>query len=262
MRKFLGLSLLLLTVTLAQPNTPVWAHGATTTPVSRSAECGTEGGAAAQSAPCRDAEALAGSVLPDQWDNLRVPDVNERERDVIPDGQLCSAGMPGFRGLDQLRSDWPVTTLVPGAGITLRYRATIPHAGSFLFYITRNEYDPTQPLTWANIEEKPFIVATDPPIVDGSYVVNATVPNKTGRHLIYVIWRNSESTDTYYSCSDVLLARQSGQTGTVTSNSPSTTLRTAATRNASGGKLLAAGAIVLVIVALVVTTARRKKRRW
>jgi predicted carbohydrate-binding protein with CBM5 and CBM33 domain len=178
------------------------AHGAPTSPVSRAAECGGEG-TRTGSAACKAALA-ASPDLPTQWDNLRVAGVNGRDRQQIPDGKLCSGGKPGFAGLDLPRDDWPTTTLTPGADFTFTYRGTIPHTGSFRLYVTKPGFAPDEPLTWADLQTKPFADVTDPPFTKGSYSFEATLPDVTGRHLIYTIWQNSSSSDTYYSCSDVV----------------------------------------------------------
>jgi predicted carbohydrate-binding protein with CBM5 and CBM33 domain len=197
------LALVLTALLSAAPAGTAAAHGAPTSPVSRAAECGGEG-TRTGSAACRAALAKSPD-LPTQWDNLRVAGVDGRDRQVIPDGALCSGGKPGFAGLDLPRDDWPTTTLEPGADFTFSYRGTIPHAGSFRLYLTRPGFAPDRPLTWSELETEPFADVTDPPFTDGSYSFDAKLPTGlTGRHLIYTIWQNSSSSDTYYSCSDVL----------------------------------------------------------
>ena len=190
---------------LLGPVTPAAAHGAPTAPLSRAAACGTEGGATARTAACRAARAANGDPTFADWDNLRVPGVDGRDREVIPDGKLCSGGLAAFRGLDLPRADWPTTTLTAGAPMAFTYRATIAHQGEFRFYVTKDGYDPTRPLRWADLETAPFLRVTDPPLVDGSYRIKGTLPaHRTGRQLIYTIWQNA-GTDTYYSCSDVVV---------------------------------------------------------
>src|SRR3954447_11393940 len=92
----------LLTVAAA---TAASAHGAPLNPVSRSAGCGSEG-KFTQTAACRAARAGDEGRWFDQWDNVRVANVNGRDREVIPDGHLCSGGIAQFGGLDLARSDW------------------------------------------------------------------------------------------------------------------------------------------------------------
>ncbi|MBT2388543.1 lytic polysaccharide monooxygenase [Streptomyces sp. ISL-1] len=182
------------------------AHGAPTDPVSRVAACGPEGAQRA-SAACRAAVAANGGSAFDQWDNLRVADVRGRDREVVPDGRLCSAGLEAYRGLDIARADWPATTLKAGARFTLAYRTTIPHEGTFDLYLTKEGYDPAAPLRWADLSAKPFATATDPEVAGGAYRISGRLPaGLTGRHVLYTVWRNSSTPDTYYSCSDVVLA--------------------------------------------------------
>ncbi len=183
---------------------PAAAHGATTNPVSRSAACGL---AESGSAACRAAVEAGGGQGFADWDNLRLAGVAGRDRERVPDGKLCSAGIARYRGLDLPRADWPATTLRPGARFTFSYRETIPHQGTFRLYVTRDGYLPTRPLRWSDLESKPFLTVTDPPLRDKAYVFSGTLPrDRTGRHLIYTIWQNSSTPDTYYSCSDVVFA--------------------------------------------------------
>lgn len=183
---------------------PALAHGAPGSPVSRAAACGPDARQTNRSAACTAAVAAGNAA--EQWDNIRVPDVAGQDRKRIPDGRLCSAGIARFRGLDLPRADWPATRLRVGVELSFTYRTTIPHKGTFRWYVTSQGYDPSQPLTWSDLGEKPFLTATDPPVVDGSYRMRGKLPaGLSGRHLVYAIWQNSSTPDTYYSCSDVVL---------------------------------------------------------
>jgi chitin-binding protein len=183
---------------------PAQAHGAPTDPVSRAYACSPDGGSDAQSAACKAAVATNGAPFT-FWDNLRVADVGGRDRQVIPDGKLCSGGLPAYKGLDLARSDWPSTTLKPGATLTMKYASTIPHTGTFKLYLTKPGYDPKKPLTWSELPEKPFASVKDPALTNGAYRITAKLPSdRTGHHVLYTVWQNSSTTDTYYSCSDVV----------------------------------------------------------
>ncbi|MEW1588820.1 lytic polysaccharide monooxygenase, partial [Micromonospora vinacea] len=182
--------------------TPAAAHGAPTNPVSRAAACGPEGRYAATSA-CRAAIEAGAAVR--EWDNVRVAAINGRDRERIPDGELCSGGLSAYRGLDLPRTDWPSTELTAGATFTFRYRTTIEHRGTFRLYVTTPDYDPRKKLTWADLASRPFLTLTDPPVRAGAYQLAGRLPaGRSGRHLIYTIWQNSNTPDTYYSCSDVV----------------------------------------------------------
>ncbi|MEU1502808.1 lytic polysaccharide monooxygenase, partial [Streptomyces sp. NPDC005732] len=183
---------------------PARAHGAPTNPVSRVVACSPEGGADNRTAACRAAIAANGAPFT-AWDNLRVAGVGGRDRQLIPDGKLCSGNLPAYKGLDLARADWPSTRLTPGASFTLSYSSTIPHTGTFKLYLSKPGYDPSKPLTWSDLPTKPFATATDPALVNGAYRIRATLPSdRTGRQMLYTIWQNTSTTDTYYSCSDVV----------------------------------------------------------
>ncbi|MBL1103664.1 lytic polysaccharide monooxygenase [Streptomyces sp. 5-8] len=197
------------------------AHGAPTDPVSRVYACSPEGGAA-RTAACRAAIAANGAPFT-AWDNLRVAGVGGRDRQVIPDGRLCSGNLPAYRGLDLARRDWPATRLAPGGRLTLTYASTIAHTGTFRLYLTRQGYDPSRPLTWSDLPERPFAEITDPPLRDGAYHLGATLPkDRTGRQMLYTVWQNSSTPDTYYSCSDVVFPEHGKAAGAARSTRPTT----------------------------------------
>ncbi|MDQ0686950.1 putative carbohydrate-binding protein with CBM5 and CBM33 domain [Streptomyces achromogenes] len=183
---------------------PAQAHGAPTDPVSRVYACSPEGGADAGSAACRAAVRAGGTSFA-AWDNLRVADVNGRDRQTVPDGKLCSGGLAAYRGLDLARADWPSTRLTPGGTLRMTYASTIAHEGTFRLYLTKPGYDASKPLTWSDLPERPFAEVRNPALRNGAYRFTAKLPaDRTGRQVLYTIWQNSSTPDTYYSCSDVV----------------------------------------------------------
>ncbi|WP_030490865.1 lytic polysaccharide monooxygenase auxiliary activity family 9 protein [Micromonospora chokoriensis] len=232
--------------------TPAAAHGAPTDPISRAAACGPEGRYAASSA-CRAAIQAGAAVR--EWDNVRVAAINGRDRERIPDGELCSGGLSAYRGLDLPRTDWPSTELTTGAKFTFRYRTTIEHRGTFRLYVSTPDYDPRKKLTWADLESRPFLTLKDPPVRAGAYQLAGRLPaGRSGRHLIYTIWQNSNTQDTYYSCSDVVF-RAGTDTATpskvAATKSAATAPRTAASAPATTESAVAAAADPGVPVAAV-----------
>ncbi|MFE1884605.1 lytic polysaccharide monooxygenase [Streptomyces diastatochromogenes] len=189
------------------------AHGAPTDPVSRVYACSPSGGSANRSVACRAAISANGAPFT-AWDNLRVAGVDGRDRQVIPDGKLCSGNLPAYRGLDLARRDWPATRLTAGSSLTMTYASTIAHTGTFRLYLTKPGYDPAKPLKWADLPTRPFAEVTDPPLTNGAYHIRATLPkDRTGPQMLYTIWQNSSTPDTYYSCSDVEFAGASAGAG-------------------------------------------------
>nr|AUX13428.1 chitin binding protein [Microsorum sp. SU-2018] len=179
-------------------------HGSMEDPISRVYRCRLENPERPTSPACIAAVALSGTQAFYDWNEVNLPFANGRHRELIPDSQLCSAGRDKYKGLDLPRDDWLTTPLSAGVAYTFLYRATAPHRGYFEFYVTRDGYDPTEPLAWADLEDSPFITVADPALVSGSYRIPGTTPaGKTGHHLIYVIWQRTDSPEAFYSCSDV-----------------------------------------------------------
>ncbi|GAB2574951.1 hypothetical protein Aab01nite_15010 [Paractinoplanes abujensis] len=182
--------------------TAAHAHGAPTTPISRTAACAA-GGEETGSAACKAARKANGGGF-GTFDNLRIANVGGKDRQVVPDGKLCSGGLADFQGLDLARDDFPATKVTSGQTLKINYRATIPHAGEFRVFLTKPSYDPGQRLTWDDLGSKPLATVTDPDLDDGAYRLEATLPERTGRHMLYIVWETSKTPDTYYSCSDLV----------------------------------------------------------
>lgn len=198
-----------------------FAHGSMTDPVSRVSACYAEGPESPRSAACQAAVTASGAQAFYDWNAVNIANAAGKHRELIPDGKLCSAGNDKYRGLDLARADWPASALDSGAH-TFRYKGTAPHRGSFELYVTKDGYDPSKPLAWSDLEEKPFATVTDPRMENGDYVFEGTVPKKSGRHLIYSIWQRSDSPEAFYTCSDVVFGEESGGTAPApTASAPS-----------------------------------------
>ncbi|MFD6534364.1 lytic polysaccharide monooxygenase [Streptomyces sp. NPDC060184] len=213
----LGVAPLALTVLLAGPAA---AHGTLTDPVSRVSACYAEGPENPKSAACKAAVAAGGTQALYDWNGVNLAAAAGRHREVIPDGKLCSAGNEKFKGLDLPRADWPSSPMSSGRH-TFKFRATAPHKGTFSLYLTKPGYDPTKPLTWADLQDKPFAGATDPQLTDGSYLFDGTVPQASGRQLIYTVWQRSDSTEAFYACSDVVFGGEGTGGGAPAASAPS-----------------------------------------
>lgn len=192
---------------------PAAAHGSMTDPVSRVSACYAEGPESPDSAACRAAVAVSGAQAFYDWNAVNIANAAGQHRRLIPDGELCSAGNDKYRGLDLARADWPASRLTSGPH-TFRYKGTAPHRGSFALYVTKDGYDPSKPLAWSDLEAEPFVTVTDPRMENGEYVFEGTLPEKSGRHLVYSVWQRSDSPEAFYTCSDVVFGQDGGSGGT------------------------------------------------
>jgi predicted carbohydrate-binding protein with CBM5 and CBM33 domain len=167
------------------------AHGYTNSPVSRAYHC---------------AQGTVTNCGPIQWEPQSVEGPKGFPGSGPADGTLCSAGLGQFAQLDDPRNgQWPTTRVNPGAGFTFTWHLTARHATtSFRYFVTRDGYNPSQPLTRSALEATPFLTVNgnnQQPPSDVSHP--ATLPNKSGRHLILSVWDIADTGNAFYQCADV-----------------------------------------------------------
>ncbi|WP_086734776.1 lytic polysaccharide monooxygenase auxiliary activity family 9 protein [Streptomyces glaucescens] len=212
----LGLGPLALTALSAAPAS---AHGSMGDPVSRVSQCYAEGPESPSSQACRAAVAAGGTQALYDWNGIRIGNAAGQHRSLIPDGKLCSANNEAFKGLDLARADWPATSVRSGS-YAFKYRVTAPHRGTFTVYLTKPGYDPARPLAWDDLDlANPVATATDPAAAGGFYTFSGTLPERTGKHLLYAVWQRSDSPEAFYSCSDVTFGGATSGTPADTSGS-------------------------------------------
>jgi chitin-binding protein len=215
---------------------PASAHGAMLIPGSRTWLCYEDGITSTgqiipQNPACQTAVATSGTTPLYNWFAVgnRSGATSGGLQGFIPDGKLCSGNSNyyDFSGFDHADANWPVTHLTTGQSIQIRYNKWAAHPGTWSLYITKPGYDPTTPLTWAEMNLTPFSTATNPPSVGdpGSissyYFWNATLPaGMTGKAVIYSVWARSDSTETFYGCSDVVFDGGSGQVTGIGATAP------------------------------------------
>ncbi|MFD6620075.1 lytic polysaccharide monooxygenase, partial [Streptomyces albidoflavus] len=188
---------------LTLSTTPAAAHGTLGDPASRVAACYAEGAENPTSAACKAAVAAGGTQALYDWNGIRDGAAGGKSRERIPDGKLCSANSEEFKGMDLARTDWPATQVSAGS-YTFKYKVTAQHKGTFNLYLTKQGYDASKPLAWSDLDlEHPVATKTDPTAEGGFYTFTGTLPERTGRQLIYGIWQRSDSPEAFYSCSDV-----------------------------------------------------------
>ncbi|MFD9538976.1 lytic polysaccharide monooxygenase [Streptomyces sp. NPDC060022] len=123
------------------------------------------------------------------------------------DGKICSGGNSQFAQLDDPRGgSWPATNVTGGQGYSFRWQFTARHSTSdFRYYITKNGWNSSQPLTRAALESQPFMTVPygnqQPP---ATLTHQGTIPTqKTGKHIILAVWNVADTTNAFYACSDV-----------------------------------------------------------
>jgi len=181
------------------------AHGSMVHPQSRIYAC-KQGNAENPVDPaCRAAWEVSGSAMFYDWMSINQANAAGNHRAIVPDGKLCSGNNPTFAGLDLARTDWQAQPIAPDANgrFAFLFKGTAPHATrAWNFYITRDGWDPAQPLRWSDLE--PFCALGNVPLgADGNYRLDCPLPKRSGRHVIYNTWQRSDSNEAFYTCMDV-----------------------------------------------------------
>lgn len=185
----------------------VLAHGTMTVPESRVYNCFQNNPENPSDPACAAAKEVAGSQAFYDWNGINQASAAGDHRAVVPDGQLCAGGNSKFAGLDLARPDWEATPIAPKADGTFDFEfyGTAPHATQdWVFYVTQQGYTPDQPLKWSDLFE--FCRLGNVPLGPNSrYTLTCPLPPVTGKHVIYTTWQRSDSTEAFYTCTDVVL---------------------------------------------------------
>jgi chitin-binding protein len=197
--------------------TAAQAHGGLTEPATRTYQCYVDGLAGGEAAgesgnmkprlePCVDAFAEGNYSFYNWFGNLLGTIAGRHE--TIPDGKLCGPDSR-FDAYNAPSDAWPTTAVTPGQTMTFRYAAVAPHPGWFTTWITKDGWDPSQPIGWDDLEPAPFDRVLDPPIRPGGpagpeYWWDVQLPSgKTGKHVLFNIWERTDSPESFYNCVDV-----------------------------------------------------------
>ncbi|MBB6173447.1 chitin-binding protein [Nocardiopsis mwathae] len=182
---------------------PAGAHGSMGEPISRVAACYQEGPENPQSDVCKRLVEQNGTQPLYDWHEVNIANADGRHREIIPDGQLCSAGRAKYSALDTPGA-WHTTTLPTSGTHTFAYTAAVPHRGYFELYVTKDGWDQSKRPGWGDLEPEPFLRVDRPRVRNGMYHLTGELPQgKSGQHLIYAIWQRTDSPEAFYSCSDV-----------------------------------------------------------
>jgi predicted carbohydrate-binding protein with CBM5 and CBM33 domain len=214
-------ALLLITTLLVDV---AWSHGSTIDPASRNYGCWKRWGSDFQNPEMAVEDPMcwqAWQADPNamwNWNGLYIDGVAGDHQGAIPDGQLCSAGHTSagrYAALDAPGA-WQATDLANTFDVKVHDQA-LHGADYYRVYVTRQGFDPlTDPLGWDDLELRAETGVIPPgagqdetdPVLNGVTVTieDVTAPGRTGRHIVYTIWKASHADQTYYLCSDVRFA--------------------------------------------------------
>ncbi|WP_033345141.1 lytic polysaccharide monooxygenase auxiliary activity family 9 protein [Catenuloplanes japonicus] len=198
-----------------------FAHGSAVNPSSRNYGCWKRWGSDFQNPAMATQDPMcwqawqADSTAMWNWNGLYRENVQGNHQAAIPDGTLCSAGNTGgtrYSALDTPGA-WVAQT-VPTA-FTLRMHDQAQHGADYLLtYVTKPGFNPlTQRLAWGDLQLAGQTGVIPPgggetesdPVLNGkTYTVNVSAPGRSGRAVLYTIWKASHADQVYYFCSDVV----------------------------------------------------------
>ncbi|WP_327306566.1 lytic polysaccharide monooxygenase [Streptomyces sp. NBC_01298] len=168
------------------------SHGYTDTPISRQKLC---------------ANKTVSDCGPIQWEPQSVEGLKGFPAAGPADGRICAGNHTEFAQLDDPRGGaWPATPVTSGQSYSFRWQFTANHSTTdFRYYVTKNGWDSTKPLTRAALDPQPFLtVAYNGARPAATTVHQGTMPSgKTGRHMILAVWTVNDTPMAFYSCSDV-----------------------------------------------------------
>lgn len=199
------------------------AHGASYFPVGRFYKCYQDGGynwppdgSSMPNAGCR-AMFRMGIANWGDWAGLRkvIPGYQDFNavKAAIPDGTLCSANDPSFKGVDALSDAWYRTPIRLTHGkFQFKFEASATHSpNSWRFFLSNPGYRTTQPLRWSDLtqiyQRGDATPTRDPMTGKNFYIIDVPVPaGRTGDATLYVIWQRTFGSDEgFYQCSDITL---------------------------------------------------------
>ncbi|WP_105102805.1 lytic polysaccharide monooxygenase [Microbulbifer pacificus] len=183
------------------------AHGTMEVPESRIYNCFLNNPENPSDPACAAAKAVGGTQPFYDWNEINQANADGNHQALVPDGQLCAGGRSKYAGMNLARSDWQATPITPKADGTFDFRfyATAPHSTrDWIFYITRQGYTGSEPLKWGDLFE--FCRLGNVPVgADKRYTLTCPLPQLTGKHVIYTTWQRNDSTEAFYTCTDVVL---------------------------------------------------------
>ncbi|MEL6980852.1 MAG: lytic polysaccharide monooxygenase [Actinomycetota bacterium] len=192
--------------------TPANAHGSTEDPPSRVYACRFD---QPNNPQCADAWAANSQALYD-WMEVNIGDAAGRHRQLIPDGQLCSAGRAKYAAFDRPGA-WPVSAVRTDgvSAVELTYQNTAPHSTEYYrVYLTKPGFDArTDTLGWDDLD-----LVHDSGRLDRSprQILRVTLPDRSVPAILYVVWQRSDSPEAFYACSDVTINAGTGPVPTTT----------------------------------------------
>ncbi|MFI6151687.1 lytic polysaccharide monooxygenase [Kitasatospora sp. NPDC051170] len=173
---------------------PAQSHGFINLPPSRSALCG--------------ANAVPWDCGDIQWEPQSVEGPKGFPTRGPADGTICAGADGRWAPLDDPHGGaWPTTKVTGGQQLTFTWEIEARHSTTnFKYYLTKPGYDAGQPITRASLDLNPFLTVPyngRQPAATTTHT--GTLPTgRTGHHVVVSVWTIADTSNAFYSCTDVL----------------------------------------------------------
>ncbi|MCX2970111.1 MULTISPECIES: lytic polysaccharide monooxygenase auxiliary activity family 9 protein [Streptomyces] len=136
------------------------------------------------------------------WKAVYANNTGDNYQQVIPDGQICSAGGQGETNYGALDRPGPWTTTSLDSDFTVDVYDEARHGADWLeIYVTKQGFDPqTQLIGWDDLE---LVKKTGSYPYQAHYTTDVSTSGYNGRHVVVTVWKASHMDQKYFLCSDV-----------------------------------------------------------
>ncbi|MGQ4353077.1 lytic polysaccharide monooxygenase [Streptomyces drozdowiczii] len=136
------------------------------------------------------------------WKAVYANNTGDNYQQVIPNGQICSAGGQGETNYGALDRPGPWITTGLGSDFTVDLYDEARHGADWLeIYVTKQGFDPTtQLIGWNDLEQ---VKKTGRFPYQPHYITDVSTSGYSGRHVVVTVWKASHMDQKYFLCSDV-----------------------------------------------------------
>lgn len=157
--------------------------------------------------------------LPERLD----PVEDARNNTPPPDGKIASANQSGSEILDEAGSHWQKHQVKANDALDISWAFTANHVTRrWNYFITREGWDPAQPLSRAQFESEPFYMVQNNQVPAWQYsdemkpptptVHTLVLPRREGYHVLLGVWEVADTGNAFYQVLDLDFESDGGGT--------------------------------------------------
>ncbi|MFG2933918.1 lytic polysaccharide monooxygenase auxiliary activity family 9 protein [Streptomyces achromogenes] len=158
----------------------------------------------------------AGKFFPADQEGQRDPFAPDDVVNAQPpaDGRIASAGKDFAAALDEVGTDWKKHPVTSGENLELTWGFHMPHkTRRFNYFLTKNGWDPSQPLARAQFDSEPFhsvqlsgrpYWSADDLVPDNPTTHTMRLPQRNAGHqVLLAVWEVADTGNAFYQVIDL-----------------------------------------------------------